>query len=267
MPYSISCKVCLQCHCISTTGHKTNITARLEKTNKHFSLTILSNSNLVTLPSSSLGLSLPLNLAHVWQQVSGFCGTGVGAVVGCSLVFGFLVVLSACWREPNCQVCVCAFMLCGLLCWVCSNVVFLALWCALRCWWCLFLSLFTLLFLSPPPLSPILYINPCLHTSCSGAGTLVPLQPKLSPSTLPPFSTPPAPSPANGPPSPKFGRDTLSYCLKEINKTVKPRISSFRTLRRSVSHQRKRFGCQETSSQWGLEHHPRLLTFSLKYVA
>uniref|UniRef100_H2T039 Thyroid hormone receptor interactor 10a n=1 Tax=Takifugu rubripes TaxID=31033 RepID=H2T039_TAKRU len=56
---------------------------------------------------------------------------------------------------------------------------------------------------------------------------------KLSPSTLPPFSTPPAPSPANGPPSPKFGRDTLSYCLKEINKTVKPRISSFRTLRRS----------------------------------
>uniref|UniRef100_A0A665UC62 Cdc42-interacting protein 4 homolog n=1 Tax=Echeneis naucrates TaxID=173247 RepID=A0A665UC62_ECHNA len=56
---------------------------------------------------------------------------------------------------------------------------------------------------------------------------------KLSPSTLPPFPTPPAPSPANGPPSPKFGRDPLSYCLKEINKTVKPRISSFRTLRRS----------------------------------
>ncbi|XP_037112672.1 cdc42-interacting protein 4 homolog isoform X1 [Syngnathus acus] len=56
---------------------------------------------------------------------------------------------------------------------------------------------------------------------------------KLSPSTLPPFSTPPAPSPINGPPSPKFGRDPLSYCLKEINKTVKPRISSFRTLRRS----------------------------------
>ncbi|XP_072299181.1 cdc42-interacting protein 4 homolog isoform X2 [Eucyclogobius newberryi] len=55
---------------------------------------------------------------------------------------------------------------------------------------------------------------------------------KLSPSSFPPFS-PPAPSPANGPPSPKFGRDTLSYCLKEINKTVKPRISSFRTLRRS----------------------------------
>ncbi|KAK6311722.1 hypothetical protein J4Q44_G00173860 [Coregonus suidteri] len=31
----------------------------------------------------------------------------------------------------------------------------------------------------------------------------------------------------------KFGRDPLSYCLKEINKTVKPRISSFRTLGRS----------------------------------
>uniref|UniRef100_A0A7N8XPG7 Thyroid hormone receptor interactor 10a n=1 Tax=Mastacembelus armatus TaxID=205130 RepID=A0A7N8XPG7_9TELE len=55
----------------------------------------------------------------------------------------------------------------------------------------------------------------------------------LSPSTLPPFTTPPTPSPANGPSSPKFGRDPLSYCLKEINKTVKPRISSFRTLRRS----------------------------------
>ncbi|XP_028842405.1 cdc42-interacting protein 4 homolog isoform X1 [Denticeps clupeoides] len=56
---------------------------------------------------------------------------------------------------------------------------------------------------------------------------------KLSSSPLTPFSTPPAPSPANGPPSPKFGRDPLSYCLKEINKTVKPRISSFRTLRRT----------------------------------
>ncbi|XP_039903791.1 cdc42-interacting protein 4 homolog isoform X3 [Simochromis diagramma] len=55
---------------------------------------------------------------------------------------------------------------------------------------------------------------------------------KLSSPVLAPFSTPPAPSP-NGPPSPKFGRDPLSYCLKEINKTVKPRISSFRTLRRS----------------------------------
>ncbi|CAB1341832.1 unnamed protein product, partial [Coregonus sp. 'balchen'] len=54
-----------------------------------------------------------------------------------------------------------------------------------------------------------------------------------SPSSLTPLSTPPAPSPANGPPSPKFGRDPLSYCLKEINKTVKPRISSFRTLGRS----------------------------------
>ncbi|KAG7263475.1 hypothetical protein CRUP_028961 [Coryphaenoides rupestris] len=56
---------------------------------------------------------------------------------------------------------------------------------------------------------------------------------KLSPSTLPPSSTPPTPSPANGSPSPKFGRDPVSFCLKEINKTVKPRISSFRTRRRS----------------------------------
>ncbi|XP_030234192.1 cdc42-interacting protein 4 homolog isoform X1 [Gadus morhua] len=56
---------------------------------------------------------------------------------------------------------------------------------------------------------------------------------KLSPSTILPSSNPPTPSPSNGAPSPKFGRDPLSYCLKEINKTVKPRISSFRTLRRS----------------------------------
>ncbi|XP_026873094.2 cdc42-interacting protein 4 homolog isoform X1 [Electrophorus electricus] len=56
---------------------------------------------------------------------------------------------------------------------------------------------------------------------------------KPSSSPLTPFSAPMAPSPTNGPPSPKFTRDPLSYCLKEINKTVKPRISSFRTLRRT----------------------------------
>ncbi|KAI1884293.1 hypothetical protein AGOR_G00224940 [Albula goreensis] len=55
---------------------------------------------------------------------------------------------------------------------------------------------------------------------------------KLPPPPLTPFSSPP--SPANGPPSPKFARDPLSYCLKEINKTVKPRISSFRTLKRTI---------------------------------
>lgn len=58
---------------------------------------------------------------------------------------------------------------------------------------------------------------------------------QLPSSSLSLYSTPPTPSPANGPPSPKFGRDPLSYCLKEINKTVKPRISSFRTLKRTVS--------------------------------
>uniref|UniRef100_A0A673GAN3 Thyroid hormone receptor interactor 10b n=1 Tax=Sinocyclocheilus rhinocerous TaxID=307959 RepID=A0A673GAN3_9TELE len=56
---------------------------------------------------------------------------------------------------------------------------------------------------------------------------------QLPSSSLSPFSTTPTPSPANGPPSPKFGRDPLSYCLMEINKTVKPRISSFRTLKRT----------------------------------
>ncbi|XP_030052733.1 cdc42-interacting protein 4 isoform X1 [Microcaecilia unicolor] len=39
-------------------------------------------------------------------------------------------------------------------------------------------------------------------------------------------------SAANGPPSPRFSRDPLSYCLNEVNKTLKPRISSFRTLKR-----------------------------------
>uniref|UniRef100_A0A1A8PX66 Thyroid hormone receptor interactor 10 n=2 Tax=Nothobranchius rachovii TaxID=451742 RepID=A0A1A8PX66_9TELE len=56
---------------------------------------------------------------------------------------------------------------------------------------------------------------------------------KFSSSMLTPFSSPPDPLPSNGSPSPKFSREPLSYCLKEINKTVKPRISSFRTLRRS----------------------------------
>ncbi|KAL4659163.1 cdc42-interacting protein 4 isoform X1 [Arapaima gigas] len=56
---------------------------------------------------------------------------------------------------------------------------------------------------------------------------------KLPSPPLTPASTPQTPFPANGPPSPKFTRDPLSYCLKEINKTVKPRISSFRTHKRS----------------------------------
>nr|XP_033780595.1 cdc42-interacting protein 4 isoform X1 [Geotrypetes seraphini] len=39
-------------------------------------------------------------------------------------------------------------------------------------------------------------------------------------------------SAANGPPPPRFSRDPLSYCLNEVNKTLKPRISSFCTLKR-----------------------------------
>uniref|UniRef100_A0A8C1LNC2 Thyroid hormone receptor interactor 10b n=1 Tax=Cyprinus carpio TaxID=7962 RepID=A0A8C1LNC2_CYPCA len=74
-------------------------------------------------------------------------------------------------------------------------------------------------------------IGKCLE-GISRAGTNV-NEKNLPSSSLSPFSTPPTPSPANGPPSPKFGRDPLSYCLKEINKTVKPRISSFRTLKRT----------------------------------
>ncbi|KAJ8384661.1 hypothetical protein AAFF_G00199930 [Aldrovandia affinis] len=56
---------------------------------------------------------------------------------------------------------------------------------------------------------------------------------KLPPSPLTPFSPHSDPSPANGLPTPKFSRDALSYCLKEINRTVKPRISSFRTLKKT----------------------------------
>ncbi|CAM2109732.1 cdc42-interacting protein 4 isoform X1 [Caretta caretta] len=57
---------------------------------------------------------------------------------------------------------------------------------------------------------------------------------KLPPPPLSPvISAPPSSSSAtNGPPSPKFTRDPLSYCLNEINKTVKPRIASFRSLKR-----------------------------------
>ncbi|XP_061495487.1 cdc42-interacting protein 4 isoform X2 [Rhineura floridana] len=45
-------------------------------------------------------------------------------------------------------------------------------------------------------------------------------------------SSSPTTSAINGPSSPKFTRDPLSYCLNEINKTVKPRITSFRSLKR-----------------------------------
>lgn len=191
---------------------------------------------------STLRLTLPFNLAPVCQQVLGSCGPGVGRSFSLSYIVLFLC---SCWCEP--KVCLCfhavwARVLGLLQCCLPGFVV---------CWWCLFLSLFTLLFLSsllsPHPVHQTLPAY--LMLGCWYFG-LAP--PQLSPSTLPPFSTPPAPSPANGPPSPKFGRDPLSYCLKEINKTVKPRISSFRTLRRSVSHQRKRFGWQETSSHQGL---------------
>ncbi|XP_053150329.1 cdc42-interacting protein 4 isoform X1 [Hemicordylus capensis] len=60
--------------------------------------------------------------------------------------------------------------------------------------------------------------------------------PPLSPLNCPPSSSSSSPSSSaiNGPPSPKFTRDPLSYCLNEINKTVKPRITSFRSLKRGT---------------------------------
>ncbi|XP_054859197.1 cdc42-interacting protein 4 isoform X1 [Eublepharis macularius] len=59
--------------------------------------------------------------------------------------------------------------------------------------------------------------------------------PPLSPLNCPTLlSSPPSSSAINGPPSPKFTRDPLSYCLNEINKTVKPRITSFRSLKRGI---------------------------------
>lgn len=117
-------------------------------------------------------------------------------------------------------------------CWGGSSVVLVAVLMLLRgVWWCLLLfpchmCLFFVCFypsLSIPPSST------CVPRVCAWCLSQLPS------SSLSPYSTPPIPSPANGPPSPKFGRDPLSYCLKEINKTVKPRISSFRTLKRTVS--------------------------------
>lgn len=119
-------------------------------------------------------------------------------------------------------------------CWGWSSVVLVAvlmlLW---GVWWCLFLVICVFLFCFYPSLS----FPPSL--SCCSVPVFLWVcawcLSQLPSSSISPFSTPPTPSPANGPPSPKFGRDPLSYCLKEINKTVKPRISSFRTLKRTVS--------------------------------
>ncbi|XP_026535334.1 cdc42-interacting protein 4 isoform X1 [Notechis scutatus] len=58
--------------------------------------------------------------------------------------------------------------------------------------------------------------------------------PPLSPINCPSSSSSPSSCAINGPPSPKFTRDPLSYCLNEINKTVKPRITSFRSLKRGT---------------------------------
>lgn len=98
----------------------------------------------------------------------------------------------------------------------------LLFWCV---WWCLFS--FVICF--------VLFFPPFYHSVFMFFWVCVWCLSQLPSSALSPYSTPPTPSPANGPPSPKFGRDPLSYCLKEINKTVKPRISSFRTLKKTVS--------------------------------
>lgn len=111
-------------------------------------------------------------------------------------------------------------------CRVWSGVVLVAvlmlLW---GVWWCLFS--FVICF--------VLFFPPFYHSVFMFFWVCVWCLSQLPSSALSPYSTPPTPSPANGPPSPKFGRDPLSYCLKEINKTVKPRISSFRTLKKTVS--------------------------------
>ena len=214
----------------------------IEKRNKNnleiwFSLSGLLQFHTEAHASLQPGSRLSAGVGLMWH----WCGKEFLAVLFLYLYF----FLCSCWCEPKVCLCFHAVWACVLGLLQCCLPGFVV------CWWCLFLSLFTLLFLSsllsPHPVHQTLPAY--LMLGCWYIG-LAP--PQLSPSTLPPFSTPPAPSPANGPPSPKFGRDPLSYCLKEINKTVKPRISSFRTLRRSVSHQRKRFGWQETSSHQGL---------------
>uniref|UniRef100_A0A8C3PBG3 Thyroid hormone receptor interactor 10 n=1 Tax=Chrysemys picta bellii TaxID=8478 RepID=A0A8C3PBG3_CHRPI len=78
-------------------------------------------------------------------------------------------------------------------------------------------------------------LDPRLPGKNKGKRWLFSKKNKLPPPPLSPVVSAPPPSSSsatNGPPSPKFTRDPLSYCLNEINKTVKPRIASFRSLKR-----------------------------------
>ncbi|XP_069086581.1 cdc42-interacting protein 4 isoform X1 [Pleurodeles waltl] len=84
---------------------------------------------------------------------------------------------------------------------------------------------------------------------------------KLPPPPLLPSSSP-LPSAANGPLSTRFSRDPLSYCLSEITRTVKPRIPSFRTLKRGAvisedfSHlppEQRRKKLQQKLDEWNRE--------------
>lgn len=185
-----------------------------------------------------------LSLAAIYLQV-------VEAALGCLLccycmwVRVFYSFLFECVRqwEPDSQMCARAFMLSGFT--LCCLPGFVVCFKVLTVSFSFPLSPFC--FLSSPLPHPVRHPMPAFLVL--GCWYFAFLPPQLSPTTFPPFSTPPAPSLANGPPSPKFGRDPLSYCLKEINKTVKPRISSFRTLRRSVSHQKRRVGCQESTHE------------------
>ncbi len=136
-------------------------------------------------------------------------------------VWAFFVLLLVAFAEVG-------PLLSTLLFWCCfevfDGVSFFSL---VICVFCLFLPF------PIRPTIPLLLSWPCVSlwvcAWCLSQLPLTVLHSVLSP------SPPTPPSPANGPPSPKFGRDPLSYCLKEINKTVKPRISSFRTLKRTVS--------------------------------
>ncbi|XP_069460521.1 cdc42-interacting protein 4 isoform X3 [Ambystoma mexicanum] len=84
---------------------------------------------------------------------------------------------------------------------------------------------------------------------------------KLPPPPLLPSNSPHSPA-ANGPLSTRFSRDPLSYCLNEITRTVKPRIPSFRNLKRGAvisedfSHlppEQRRKKLQQKMDEWSRE--------------
>lgn len=268
--------------------HKTlKITAGWKKKDMFFFNHLISTNwnfdSQVTFPSSSLRLTLPFNLAEVWQQVLGGCGTGVDAVVGCLLAvldFVFLVVLSACQCEPKSQVCLCvhalwAFVLGLLQCClpgfvVCFKVLMLV-----------FFFPFSLCCFCPSPLP-----HPVHQTSaCIPHARVLVLCSPCDPSSLPPhshlFPHPPLPRPLTDPlPQSLAGTPCRTVWRRSIRQSNPESLPSGHSGDRWVTR-RKGLGarrplliractsfCVAVSARLSQFHRQiRLLTFSLKYVA